>query len=30
MENEKNYTIEDIITSIKEKEPIEVEKAFSL
>jgi len=29
MENEKNYTIEDIITSIKNKEPIEVEKAFS-
>lgn len=29
MENEQNYTIEDIITAIKNKEPIEVEKAFS-
>jgi len=29
MENEQNYTIEDIITAINNKEPIEVEKAFS-
>ena len=29
MKNEQNYAIEDIITAIKNKEPIEVEKAFS-
>jgi len=29
MENEQNYTIEDIITAIQNKEPIEVEKTFS-
>ncbi len=29
MENEQNYAIEDIITAIQNKEPIEVEKAFS-
>jgi len=29
MENEQNYTVEDIITAIQNKEPIEVEKTFS-